>query len=94
MNNITTEELKTLIPNVKIIDIRDNYKYNLGNIPTSKNVPVNFLLTNPENYLNNIDTYYIYCEYGSTSSRVCNVLKSKGYKVVNILGGYNDYKGI
>lgn len=94
MNNITTEELKSLIPNVKIIDIRDNYKYNLGNIPTSKNVPVNFLLTNPENYLNNIDTYYIYCEYGSTSSRTCNILRNKGYKVVNVLGGYNDYKGI
>ncbi len=94
MNNITTEELKSLIPNVKIIDIRDNYKYNLGNIPTSKNVPANFLLTNPNNYLNDVDTYYIYCEYGSTSSRVCNILKNKGYKVVNILGGYNEYKGI
>ena len=76
MNNITTEELKSPIPNVKIIDIRDNYKYNVGNIPTSKNVPANFLLTNPDNYLNYIDKYYIYCEYGSTSSRECNILKN------------------
>ena len=35
--------------------------------------------------------YYIYCSVGYTSSRVCNVLSSKGYKVVNVLGGYNSY---
>lgn len=94
MNNITTDELKSLIPGIKIIDIRDNYKYNLGNIPTSKNVPASFILTNPENYLNLEDKYYIYCEYGSTSSRVCNILKNKGYNVINVLGGYNDYKRV
>ena len=63
MNDITVLQLKSLIPGVKIIDIRDNYQYNLGNIPTSKNVPVNFLLTNPNLYLNMQDRYYIYCEY-------------------------------
>ena len=61
MNDITVLQLKSLIPGVKIIDIRDNYQYNLGNIPTSKNVPVNFLLTNPNLYLNMQDRYYIYC---------------------------------
>ena len=92
MNNITVSELKSLIPGVRIIDVRDNYKYGLGNIPTSKNIPANFLLTNPDNYLNKEDIYYIYCDFGNTSARVCDVLKRKGYKVVNILGGYNEYK--
>ena len=94
MNDITVFQLKTLIPRVKIIDIRDNYQYNLGNIPTSKNVPKNFLLTNPNLYLNFEDTYYIYCEFGDTSSKVCNTLRKKGYKTVNVLGGYNEYKRI
>lgn len=94
MNNITVSELKKLIPGIKIIDIRDNYEYNLGNIPTSKNVPKNFLLTNPSVYLNKIDTYYIYCNYGNTSSSVCNNLRNQGYKVINIIGGYNEYKHI
>ena len=94
MNDITVFQLKTLIPKVKIIDIRDNYQYNLGNIPTSKNVPKNFLLTNPNLYLNFEDTYYIYCEFGDTSSKVCNTLRKKGYKTVNVLGGYNEYKRI
>lgn len=92
MNDITVLQLKNLIPGVKIIDIRDNYQYNLGNIPTSKNVPVNFLLTNPNLYLNMQDRYYIYCEYGSTSSSACEKLRRKGYNVVNIIGGYNEYK--
>ena len=34
MNDISVMQLKSLIPRVKIIDIRDNYQYNLGNIPT------------------------------------------------------------
>ena len=92
MNSITPFQLRTLIPGVKIIDIRDNYKYNLGNIPTSKNIPSNFLITNPENYLNKEDIYYIYCDFGNTSARVCNILSKKGYKVINVLGGYNEYK--
>ena len=94
MNDITVFQLKKLIPKVKIIDIRDNYQYNLGNIPTSKNVPKNFLLTNPNLYLNFEDTYYIYCEYGNTSSKTCNTLRKKGYKTINVLGGYNEYKSI
>lgn len=92
MNDITVLQLKSLIPGIKIIDIRDNYKYNLGNIPTSKNVPVNFLLTNPNLYLNMQDRYYIYCEYGITSTTTCEKLRRKGYNVVNIIGGYNEYK--
>jgi len=90
--DITTTELKTLIPGAKIIDIRDNYQFNLGSIPTSINIPMNFLLTNPDSYLTKNNTYYIYCEYGSRSKNVCNVLKRKGYNVVNILGGFSEYK--
>lgn len=90
--NITVSQLRKLIPNVRIIDIRDKYQYNLGNIPTSKNIPKNFLLSNPSEYLNFNDIYYIYCQYGSTSAKVCNELNKKGYKVVNVIGGYNEYK--
>ena len=37
------------------------------------------------------DTYYIYCQRGLVSPRVCNILRSKGFNVVNILGGYEEY---
>ena len=31
--------------NINIIDIRDNYLYNMGCIPGSRNIPMNFLIT-------------------------------------------------
>lgn len=94
VDSITVLDLKRLIPRIKIIDIRDNYQYNLGNIPTAKNIPMNFLLTNPEIYLNNEEYYYIYCEQGISSIKTCNKLRNLGYKVINIEGGYKKYKGI
>ena len=45
--------------NLNIIDIRDNYLYNMGCIPRARNIPMNFLLTNPDNYLNKDEEYYI-----------------------------------
>lgn len=90
--SITTDELKKLIGSVNIIDIRDSYLFNNGNIPMSKNIPINFLLFNPDNYLDKNNTYYIYCMYGMQSKRACQELSLKGYNVINVIGGYNSYK--
>ena len=92
MKDISVTELKRMIPGIKIIDIRDNYQFNMGSIPTSINIPTNFLLTNPDIYLNKNSTYYLYCEYGTTSTKVCNQLSNKGFNVINILGGFSEYK--
>ena len=89
--NIKGSDLKGLIGKVGIIDIRKNYLYNMGNIPSSKNIPSAFLLMNPEKYLDKDNIYYIYCSSGLESPKVCSELSSKGYDVVNVLGGYNDY---
>lgn len=91
-NSISITELKNIIPGAKIIDIRDNYQFNLGSIPTSINIPMNFLITNPSIYLNKNDTYYLYCEYGTRSKSVCNRLSRIGYNVINIEGGFSEYK--
>lgn len=92
MKNINIEDIVYKLDELNIIDIRDGYLYNLGNIPNSKNIPINFLLMNPENYLNKNEEYYIYCNYGVNSKKVCNSLLEKGYNVININGGYNSYK--
>jgi rhodanese-related sulfurtransferase len=92
MKDISVTELKQMIPGIKIIDIRDDYQFNMGSLPTSINIPTNFLLTNPDIYLNKNSTYYLYCEYGTTSQKVCNQLSNKGYNVINILGGFSEYK--
>lgn len=90
-SSIDSKDVKNLIGNINIIDIRENYLYNLSNIPTSKNIPSNYLLLNPNKYLDKNKTYYIYCSSGYTSALVCNKLSSNGYKVINILGGYKSF---
>ena len=44
------------------------------------------------NYLEKNTQYYIYCEYGGRSEKTCKILSNKGYNVINVLGGYKDYK--
>ena len=92
MNNVRIESIIDKLDRLNIIDIRDGYLYNMGNIPNSKNIPMNFLTMNPSNYLNTNDVYYIYCNSGINSKKTCEILSSMGYNVVNIIGGYNEYK--
>lgn len=90
-SSINASDLKGLIGKVNIIDIRDSYLYRLGFIPTAKNIPMSYLLILPDKYLKKDDTYYIYCAYGLQSAKLCSSLAAKGYRVVNVLGGYKDY---
>ena len=92
MDNITVSELQKLISKVNLIDIRDNYQFNLGTIPTARNIPYAFIIINPENYLDKNQRYYIFCEQGEASRRACLVLAKKGYDVVNVLGGYSEFR--
>jgi len=74
-----------------LIDIRDKYEYVLGNIKDSINIPYNYLALMPENYLNFLTKYYIYCENGTKSRKLCLILHQLGYKVVDLNGGYRYY---
>ena len=85
-------EYKNIIDKSKIIDIRNNIKYELHHIPNAINISKNELMFNTENYLNKKDTYYIYCDKGIISKGLVNYLDIKGYNVVNIIGGYESYK--
>lgn len=92
MKEIRFNEIIDNLNNINIIDIRDNYLYNLESVPNSKNIPMNFLLMNPSNYLDKNNTYYIYCNRGINSKKTCDVLTSLGYDVINLIGGYVEYK--
>ncbi len=92
MIEVSIENIINRLNDINIIDIRDNYRFNIGCIPNAKNIPMNFLLMNTSNYLNKDERYYIYCEHGVNSKFVCNKLLENGYDVVNIIGGYNAFK--
>ena len=83
--------LSNLDSDKKLIDIRARYKYLINNIPGRTNVAENELLLNPDHYLDYNKEYVLYCDYGNRSKRVVNYLNSKGYKVYNLVGGFNSY---
>ena len=93
MNSIKPKTLIELLKTkpLNIIDIRETYELQTGKIPTAKHINKNLLLNSPESYLEKEKTYYIYCNYGQTSSRLVDLLNKKGYHTVNIIGGYNNY---
>ena len=58
MNTISLETLKR-IKNPIIVDIRDNYSYNISHLKNSINIPYYNLLNNCSHYLNKNSTYYL-----------------------------------
>ena len=87
LNSITVDKLRNL-DYVDIIDIRSEEKYNDIN---AYNIPYDKLLICPNNYIEKDKVYYIYCQKGITSRKLCNILNSKGYNVININGGYEAW---
>ena len=91
MNTISKEELKK-INNPIIIDIRNNYSYNISHIKNAINIPYYNLLNNYSHYLNKDNTYYLYCEEGKQSSEISSRLNLLGYKTKSIEGGFISFK--
>lgn len=90
LKSITVDELRNL-DYVDIIDIRSEEKYNDNHILNAYNIPYDKLLISPNNYIEKDKVYYIYCQKGITSCKLCRILNSKGYNVININGGYEAW---
>ena len=88
--NISIQELKKL-RNVNIIDIRNIEKYNNGHIMNAKNIPLEQLLIKFNRYLDKNKKYYIYCQKGIQSRKLCQILKNNGFNVINVTGGYEAW---
>ena len=70
---------------------RDKQKYNDNHILNAINIPYDQLLTHPDRYLNKNYKYYIYCQKGFKSKKICQILNNSGYNTVNIIGGYEAW---
>lgn len=90
IDSIFVYELKQL-KNINIIDIRSIQKYNNRHIDGAINIPLEKLLINYNKYLDKNKKYYIYCQKGIQSRKLCQILKNNGFAVVNILGGYEAW---
>lgn len=90
MQNISVDELVELF-GANIIDIRNEQSYNNNHIPNAINIPFEKLTINPDNYLDRNKKYFIYCQRGIMSQKACNILRYKGFNVVNVNGGYEEW---
>jgi len=91
INSISISELLPFINQINLIDIRSIEKFNDNHIPGALNINPDQLLKDPYKYLDINKTYYIYCQKGITSLQVVQRLNLKGYKTVNIKGGYESW---
>lgn len=91
MNTVSLETLKK-IKNPIIVDIRDNYSYNISHIKNSINIPYYNLLNNYSHYLNKNNTYYLYCDEGIQSYEISTRLNLFGYNTKSLEGGFKSIK--
>ncbi len=90
---VNVNDLDKLIGNIALIDIRETYEYENGNIKTAKNIPMAKLLGESDKYLDKQKTYYIMCQSGARSMRTTRMLAKQGYHVINVSGGMGSYVG-
>ena len=96
VKSITTSELKTILSKDKIqlIDVRTPKEVSQGFIESAmfsdfyndnfSEVTIKLVAKDKP--------VYIYCRSGGRSMRASKILQEKGYEVVNILGGYSQWK--
>ena len=93
VKSISVNELDGFLGKINLIDIREPYEYKGGHIPTAENIPMNLILSDPEEYLDMSKEYHIIRHSGARSSRTAAILKDKGFNVVDVTGGTGRYRG-
>ena len=96
IKSVTTAELKTILAKEKIqlLDVRTQNEVNDGFIKTaffSDFFNDDFYSKATKQIDKNIPVY-LYCRSGNRSLKASIILQEKGYKVINVLGGYAQWK--
>lgn len=91
MKTIHWREIASLSPDTLLLDVRTKDEYALGNIPGSKNIPVDDLRSHLEELPKGIPVV-VYCAVGLRGYLAYRILTQNGYKnVANLSGGYKTY---
>ncbi len=83
------------IPNLDkkyIIDIREAQELEVNKIEGLRNVAMDELVANPEQYINKEETFYLMCRSGVRSGRTTDTLNGMGYNCVSLEGGILAYE--
>mgnify|MGYP000076585956 CR=1 FL=1 len=94
MNTISVKELQEIKENqtVNIVDVRENYEYNICRIEGAVNIPMGEI-TDRIDELERDEVLYVCCKSGKRAEAVCNLLITDyGFEnLVLINGGIEAY---
>lgn len=93
VRNINVNKLDSIIDKINLIDIREEDEYEEKSLKYSKNIPMNELLENYDEYLDMDKEYYFICRSGRRSLMAAYQLAEEGYNIVNVSGGIEEYTG-
>ena len=96
IKTITTIELKHLLDNkeIQLLDVRSPKEIEQGFIKTAKfaNYFDDDFYNKASKQLDKSKVVYLYCRSGNRSGKSAKILQQSGLNVVNVLGGYNQWK--
>lgn len=96
IKSVTTAELKTILAKdkVQLLDVRTQNEVNDGFIETAlfSDFFNDDFYTKATKQIDTNKPVYLYCRSGNRSLKASKVLQEKGYKVINVLGGYAQWK--
>ncbi|AOH54712.1 rhodanese-like domain-containing protein [Peribacillus muralis] len=95
MREILTNEVNDLMNEnkpVHVIDVREVDEVKAGKIPGAMNIPLALVEFTMQD-LDKSKEYILVCRSGGRSSRAALLLEERGYKVLNMVGGMDEWKG-
>lgn len=95
MKDISAKEVEKKVANhenLHIIDVREDEEVVQGMIPGAVHIPLN-TVSERANELDKEKSYIMVCRSGGRSGKAKDILISKGFHAVNMLGGMLDWEG-
>ena len=77
---------------IHLIDVREIDEVKEGKIPQAIHIPLGLLEFRMHELDKGIE-YTMVCRSGGRSGRAVQLLEANGFKVVNMVGGMNDWEG-
>ena len=92
-NEITTQELKSILKTVQLIDVREQREWDSGHIPGAVHIPIKNL---PEKLksLDKRNLIVTYCQIGNRSLEAQKLLAKKGFQARTLKGGLEKWQEI
>ena len=91
MKDITMEKFLELDPKeIQLIDVREPAEFAEAHIEWAKNIP-KWQLVARKWELDRNKTLYLICKWWARSSFMAQVMEQRGFDVINILGGNDEY---